>query len=283
MKNMEQMTIETNGVRLNVWVGGNGKPLVLLHGFPLSSILWRKIAPELTNEFTVVCPDLRGYGDSGKPKSGYDKRTMALDIKLLMKNLGFERFGVVGHDRGGRVAHRLALDHPESVEKLCVLDIVPTHTIFSKTNKELATAYWHWYFFLAEDLPEMLFNFKPEEVFHFFINTLGYRKGVIEESALQEYIRVIKTPGTIRAMLEDYRAAATIDYELDEQDLGKLIECPLLVIWGKQGVMERMFDVVSEWEKKAKSVTGFALPSGHFIPEEAPNELLNEIRKFFLH
>lgn len=281
MAGMRQQNMTVNGVRLNVRVGGSGKPLVLLHGAPQSSIMWRKIVPALIDNYTLVCPDLRGYGDSQKTVKGYDKRTMALDIKLLMERLGFQRYGVIGHDRGGRVAHRLALDHPDSVENLCLLDIVPTHTLFNETNKELAVAYWHWYFFQIPDLPEKLLNSDPDWVFHSFMNSLTYHIGSIEQDAMEQYKQAFKSPGAIRALLEDYRAASTIDYAHDEEDLNKKITCPLLVLWGEYGKMHELFNVLDTWKEKATNVTGTSLPAGHFVAEESPGELLEELREFY--
>ncbi|MGH8751919.1 MAG: alpha/beta fold hydrolase, partial [Burkholderiales bacterium] len=228
---MRQQRVRVNGVQLNVWSGGQGAPLVLLHGYPQTALMWRKIVPQLLPRYSVVCPDLRGYGDSDKPPGGYDKRSMALDIKLLMQALGCEKFMAVGHDRGGRVAHRLALDHSHALEKLCVLDIVPTHTLLSRTTRELAAAYWHWFFFQVPDLPELLIGSHPEQFLRFAFKTLGCPPQAIEEPVMQEYLRVFKLPGTQRAMLEDYRAAATVDFQHDAADLHNRINCPLLVLW----------------------------------------------------
>lgn len=280
MEGMKQGTFRVNGIRLNAWTGGQGKPLVLLHGYPQTAVMWRKIIPRLKENFTVVCPDLRGYGDSEKPRSGYDKRTMALDIKLLMESLGYRQFSLVGHDRGGRVGHRLALDHPDSVEKLCILDIVPTHTVFQKTTKELAASYWHWFFFQVPDLPELMISANPEEFLRSAIFSLGCAAEAIEEEAMREYIRTFKMPGTIRAVLEDYRAAATVDYEHDERDLNRKLACPVLALWGEYGKMHQLFDVLGTWKEKAQLAEGRALRSGHFIPEEAPDALLEELEKF---
>ncbi|NEU31277.1 alpha/beta hydrolase [bacterium LRH843] len=280
MDGMEQKTIKVNGVCLNVWAGGKGEPLLLIHGYPQTAIIWRKVAPRLMKRFTVVCPDLRGYGASDKPANGYDKRTMALDLKLLMEELGFQTYSVIGHDRGGRVAHRLTLDHPDSVKRLCLLDIVPTHTVFSRTTQELAAAYWHWFFFQPVDLPELLISANPEGFIRGMMNPLIYHKNGIEEEAMQEYIRAFKLPGTIRATLEDYRASAKIDFQHDEMDLGQSVHCPLLILWGKYGKMHDIFDVLDTWKEKGTSVTGRALSCGHFIPEEAPEELLKELQDF---
>ena len=280
MPGMEQRTIRANGIRLNAWIGGKGAPAVLLHGYPQTAQMWRKVAPQLLTDHTIVCPDLRGYGDSDKPRDGYDKRTMARDIHLLMESLGYKRYAVVGHDRGARVAHRLALDYPDAVTRLCVLDIVPTHTVFRDAGKELAAAYWHWFFFLTPDLPELMLGAVPEAFLRHMFRALTARAGAIEEPVLQEYTRAFTLPGTIRAGLEDYRAAATRDCEDDERDLAVKVRCPLLAIWGEYGKMHTLFDVLATWREKAADVRGRPLPCGHFIPEEAPAKLLAELRPF---
>ena len=280
MNAMQQQLVRANGVRFNVWTAGEGPPVLLLHGYPETALMWRKIVPQLLPNYRVVCPDLRGYGDSDKPRDGYDKRTMALDMKLLMEGLGFKRYAVVGHDRGARVGHRFALDHPDAVERLCVIDIVPTHAMFRSTNKELAVSYWHWFFFQVPDLPEVLIASQPEAFLRFVFRALGIVPGAIDEPVMQEYLRAFKLPGTQRATLEDYRAAATIDYQQDEQDLGRKVTCPVLALWGERGRMHPLFDVLATWREKAQRVEGKALPSGHFIPEEAPEPLLAELLPF---
>ena len=280
MTGLDQRTVRANGIRLNTWVGGKGPAVVLLHGYPQTGQMWRKVAPELLDHYTVVCPDLRGYGDSDKPKDGYDKRSMARDIHLLMEALGHRRYAVVGHDRGARVAHRLAMDYADAVTRLCVLDIVATHTVFKETGKELAAAYWHWFFFQTPDLPELMLSAVPEPFLRHMFRALTFRAGAIEEPMVQEYLRAFTLPGTIRAGLEDYRAAATRDCEDDERDLGKKLRCPVLVIWGEFGKMHSIFDVLGTWREKAENVDGHPLACGHFIPEEAPEELLAELRPF---
>jgi haloacetate dehalogenase len=272
--------VRANGVRLHAWTGGEGPSLVLLHGYPQSGIMWRKVAPQLARRFSVVVPDLRGYGDSDKPRDGYDKKTMARDIHELMVALGHAGYAVVGHDRGARVSHRLALDQPEAVTKLCVLDIVPTHTVFRDTGRELAAAYWHWFFFQVPDLPEVMMQASTEPFLRFMFRALSSEAGAIEEAAFQEYLRVFRLPGTIRAGLEDYRAAATRDFADDEADLARRVRCPVLAIWGKSGKMDSMFDVLATWRDKAGDVRGHALPCGHFIPEEAPGLLLKDLEAF---
>jgi haloacetate dehalogenase len=187
---------------------------------------------------------------------------------------------VVGHDRGARVAHRQALDYAQAVAKLCVLDIVPTHTVFDRTDRHLAAAYWHWFFFQAPDLPEIMLSAAPEPFLRAMFRALTFRAGAIEEPMVQEYLRAFTLPGTIRAGLEDYRAAATRDFEDDARELGRKIDCPVLAIWGEYGKMHTLFDVRGTWQEKARDVQGHALPCGHFIPEEAPDELLADLRVF---
>jgi haloacetate dehalogenase len=205
---------------------------------------------------------------------------MAADIHLLMQTLGHTRYAVVGHDRGARVAHRLALDHPDSVTKLCVLDIVPTHTVFRDVGRELAAAYWHWFFFQTPDLPELMLGAVPEAFLRHMFRALTYRAGAIEEAMVAEYLRAFTLPGTIRAGLEDYRAAATRDCEDDERDLDNKLRCPVLAIWGQFGKMDKLFNVLATWREKALDVRGRSLACGHFIPEEAPDELLGELNVF---
>jgi haloacetate dehalogenase len=223
---------------------------------------------------------LRGYGDSDKPRDGYDKRSMAKDISEVMSALGFESYGLVGHDRGARVAHRLAMDYPDQVRNLTILDIVPTHTVFRDTGKELAAAYWHWFFFQVPDLPEIMIANSAEPFLRHMFRALCFRQDTIEEPMFQEYLRAFRLPGTIRAGLEDYRAAATVDIADDERDLGKKLACPVLVIWGEYGKMHTLFDVLGTWKEKAANVRGHPVKCGHFIPEEAPDELLRDLVPF---
>jgi haloacetate dehalogenase len=280
MSGMRRETVRANGVRINAWVGGKGDPVVLLHGYPQTGQMWRKVVPTLLDQFAVVCPDLRGYGDSDKPRDGYDKRSMAKDIREVMSALGFESYGLVGHDRGARVAHRLAMDYPGEVRNLTVLDIVPTHTVFRDAGKELAAAYWHWFFFQVPDLPEIMIADSAEPFLRHMFRALCFRQGTIEEPMFQEYLRAFRLPGTIRAGLEDYRAAATVDIADDERDLGKKLACPVLAIWGEYGKMHTLFDVLATWKEKAANVRGHPVQCGHFIPEEAPDELLRDLLPF---
>mgnify|MGYP003684524793 FL=1 len=283
MAGMRRSTVRANGIRMNVWTGGEGPTLVLLHGYPQTGQMWHKVSPTLMKRFNLIIPDLRGYGDSEKARSGFDKKTMAKDIACLASELGHETFFLMGHDRGARVAHRLALDFPERVEKLIVLDIVPTHTIFSRTGRELAAAYWHWFYFQAPDLPEIMIRNSAEPFLQTMFRSLSWRPDAIDDLLFAEYLRAFTLPGTIRCGLEDYRAAATIDYEDDERDLGTKLSCPVYTIWGQFGKMESLFDVVDTWKEKADNVIGKSLPCGHFIPEEAPDELLSEIVPFLIN
>ena len=285
----EGRSIETSGTTIFARIGGSGPPLLLLHGFPQSHVMWHRVAPALAERFTVVCADLRGYGDSAKPPSDpdhatYSKRACAKDMVEVMAALGFERFGLAGHDRGGRVAHRLALDHPERLERLAVLDIVPTRTIFRATNQAIATAYYHWFFLIQPyDLPERLIGHDPA---YYLRRTLGGwgsgGLGAFAPEALAEYERCFRDPAALHAMCEDYRAAATIDLAHDEADLDRKIRCPLLVLWGERGLMQRHFGIVATWRERAEEdVTGRVLDCGHFLPEERPEEVTRELLAFF--
>ncbi len=280
MHGMRRQSVRANGIRLNTWTGGDGPPLVLLHGYPQTAQMWRKLTPALVKQFSIVCPDLRGYGDSDKPRDGFDKRSMAKDIAELMRELGHDHYMVVGHDRGARVGHRLALDHGDAVSRLVLLDIVPTHTVFRDTGKELAAAYWHWFFFQAPDLPEIMIRNSAEPFLRMMFRALTWQQDAIEEPMFQEYLRALLLPGTIRCGLEDYRAAATTDCADDEADLDKKLKCPVYAIWGEFGKMHALFDVVETWREKAIDVRGNPIASGHFIPEEAPQALLSDLLPF---
>jgi haloacetate dehalogenase len=271
------------------FVGGAGPPLLLLHGYPQTHAMWHRIAPALAREYTVVCPDLRGYGDSGKPASdathaAYSKRAMAQDMVDVMRSLGHPRFRLAGHDRGGRVAHRLCVDHPEAVGRVAVLDISPTRTMFAGTNRAFATAYYHWFFLIQPfDLPEKLIGADPLYYLHRKIGAWSGGLALFDSRALAEYERCFSDPATIHASCEDYRAAASIDLEHDDADVAadRKVVCPLLALWGDKGVVNRMFDPVRDWGAVATDVRGKALPSGHFLAEEAPEETLRELRTFF--
>ena len=281
--------IRTTGTEIQCVVGGAGPPLLLLHGYPQTHAMWHGVAPTLAREFTVVCPDLRGYGDSGKPASdathaAYSKRAMAQDMVELMWTLGFPRFRLAGHDRGGRVAHRLCVDHAAAVERVAVLDISPTRTMFAGTNQGFATAYYHWFFLIQPfDLPEKLIGADPLYYLHRKIGGWGTGLQHFDPRALAEYERCFADPATIHATCEDYRAAASIDLEHDDADVaaGRKVVCPLLVLWGEKGVVNRLFDPLQDWGAVALDVRGRTLPTGHFLAEEAPEETLRELREFF--
>jgi haloacetate dehalogenase len=277
--------IRTSGATINVTFGGSGSPVLLLHGYPETHAMWHKVAPELARDFSVVCPDLRGYGDSSKPKgehdhSNYSKRAMALDMVEVMGALGRESFHVVGHDRGGRVGHRLARDHGQRVKTLTVLDISPTLKMYRSTNMQFAKAYYHWFFLIQEaPIPERMLRGQGP---FYLLKRLGRGKSGLKyfsKEAMAEYVRAFKDPRTIHATCEDYRAAATIDLIHDQKDRAKL-KMPLLALWGRQGVIEALFDCLGDWREVASDVRGRSLPCGHFIPEEKPKELLAELRRF---
>ena len=282
----ERIQIETRGATINAVRGGEGAPVLLLHGYPQTLAMWHLIAPRLTASFTVVATDLRGYGDSSKPEggeehAGYSKRAMAADQVEVMQTLGFGSFAVLGHDRGGRVAHRMALDHPQSVTRLAVLDIVPTRHVFETADKELAMAYYHW-FFLSQpyDLPERLIGADPDYYLRKKLGGWGTGFDSFASEAYAEYERCFRDPRTIHASCEDYRAAATIDLEHDAADRDRKVGCPLLALWGKQGVVERLYDVLGVWRGYASDVRGRALPCGHYLAEERPEETAEELVTF---
>jgi haloacetate dehalogenase len=282
----ERVRIETEEASINAVCGGKGPPVLLLHGYPQTLVMWHLAAPRLAESFTVVATDLRGYGDSSKPEGGanhaaYSKRAMAADQVEVMEALGFGSFAAVGHDRGGRVAHRMALDYPERVTKLAVLDIVPTHYVFATADKELATAYYHWFFLIQPyDLPERLIGADPDYFLGKKLGGWGTGIEMFVPEAYAEYERCFSDPKTIHASCEDYRAAATIDLEHDEADRDQRVECPLLALWGEKGVVERLYEVLEVWSEYARNVRGRTLPCGHYLPEERPGETVGELVSF---
>ncbi len=284
----EQQRIQTSGAEINCLKGGGGPPLLLLHGYPQTHVMWHKIANRLTERYTVVITDLRGYGDSSKPASDenhtpYSKRQMALDQVEVMTELGFDEFFLAGHDRGARVAHRLTLDHPARVKKLAVLDIAPTLAMYRKTDDAFARAYYHWFFLIQpEPLPERLIGADPEFYLRVKCGLGGAGLRHFSTEAFTEYQRCFANPETVHATCEDYRAAATIDLEHDEADLATRIECPVLVLWGGNGVIERCFDALAEWRERANDVRGQSLPGGHYLAEELPEETRAEFETFFV-
>jgi haloacetate dehalogenase len=278
------------GVQINTVIGGNGPPLLLLHGHPQTHVIWHKVAPVLCERFTVIACDLRGYGDSSKPRgdeshANYSKRTMAADMLKVMQSLGHVQFRVLAHDRGARVAHRLAADHPEAVQRLVLLDIAPTLAMYEKTTEAFARAYWHWFFLIQRaPLPERLLEADPAA---YITDVMGSRSAGLapfDPRALKEYRRCLALPGTAHGICEDYRASASIDLEHDRLDLerGHRLPMPLLVLWGAQGVVQRCFDPLQEWRQVASDVDGEALPCGHYIPEEAPELLLARALPFLV-
>jgi haloacetate dehalogenase len=285
-ESFEGTRIETQGATINAVYGGEGPPVLLLHGYPQTHAMWHLVAPRLAERFTVVATDLRGYGDSSKPAggedhAGYSKRAMANDQVEVMEALGFDRFAVVGHDRGGRVGHRMVLDHPEQVSKLAVLDIIPTREVFATVDKDLATAYYHWFFLIQPyDLPEKLIGCDPVYYLRKKLGAWGTGLETFPPEILAEYERCFRDPQMIHASCEDYRAAATVDLDHDEADLGCKVECPLLALWGYNGAMQALYDLLEVWRRYAVDVHGGPIDAGHFLAEEKPEETTQELLLF---
>jgi haloacetate dehalogenase len=284
--NFRTFDVDAGGVSIHGVIGGSGPPILLLHGYPQTHVIWHRVASELAKRFTVVATDLTGYGDSEKPVSDaihtpYTKRAMARDQVSTMQAMGFNQFHLVGHDRGGRVAHRLALDYPNTVQTLTTLDIAPTLHMYRNTSDAFARAYWHWFFLIkAAPVPEKMIGVDAE----FFIRQHMSRGpkgvGIFDPVAFTEYLRCFKNPATIHAACEDYRASATTDLALDEADFGRVkIKAPTLALWSESGAVGRCFDVLASWRDCAEHVTGEAVRGGHYIPEEAPQKLLELLGK----
>jgi haloacetate dehalogenase len=284
----ESELIEVNGVKIMARKGGSGRPLLLLHGHPQTHAIWHRVAQQLAKSHTVVMTDLRGYGDSSKPQGSHDhlnysKRVMALDQIEVMRHFGFSEFDVLAHDRGARVAHRLALDHPKSVKRLVLLDIAPTLAMYEKTSNQFARSYWHWFFLIQPaPMPERLIEADPSA---YVRDVLGRRSAGLapfDARALAEYVRCIELPGAAHGLCEDYRASASIDLIHDQLDIDtkNFLHQPLLVLWGEQGVVNQCFEPLKEWSKLAVNVKGHALPCGHYIPEEAPELMLSQVQSF---
>ena len=284
----ESELIEVNGVKIMARKGGSGRPLLLLHGHPQTHAIWHRVSQQLAKSHTVVMTDLRGYGDSSKPQGSHDhlnysKRVMALDQIEVMRHFGFSEFDVLAHDRGARVAHRLALDHPKAVKRLVLLDIAPTLAMYEKTSNQFARSYWHWFFLIQPaPMPERLIEADPSA---YVRDVLGRRSAGLapfDARALAEYVRCIELPGAAHGLCEDYRASASIDLIHDQLDIDtkNFLHQPLLVLWGEQGVVNQCFEPLKEWSKLAVNVKGHALPCGHYIPEEAPELMLSQVQSF---
>ena len=280
--------INVNGVQIMARIGGSGPPLLLLHGHPQTHAIWHRVAPRLSESHTVVMTDLRGYGDSAKPAgqadhSNYAKRTMALDQLGVMRHVGFDQFDVVAHDRGARVAHRLALDHADAVQRMVLLDVAPTLAMYAQTTDAFARAYWHWFFLIqAAPLPERLIESDPAAYVRDVMGRRSAGLAPFDPRALAEYVRCLELPGAAHGLCEDYRASAGIDLVHDRLDVqaGRRLTQPLLVLWGAQGVVHQCFKPLHEWKQVADQVSGEALPCGHYIAEEAPDLLLEHVNLF---
>lgn len=282
-------TVRRDGVALHTRIGGDGPPMLLLHGHPQSMAMWHRVAPVLAKHFTLVLLDLRGYGDSARPMPSpghiaHSKREMALDAMAVMAHHGFDRFDVLAHDRGARVAHRLAADHPEAVQRLMLLDIAPTLAMYERTGEAFARAYWHWFFLIQPPpLPEALIGSDPVRYVRSVMGSRHAGLAPFDAAALAEYERCAALPGTAEAVCEDYRASASIDLDHDRADLaaGRRLSQPLRVLWGEHGTVARCFDVLALWRECAANVSGHSLPCGHYIAEEAPDRLIAEALSFF--
>ena len=281
----EERRVATSGAEIFVRTAGSGEPLLLLHGYPQTHAMWHLVAPRLAERYTVVCPDLRGYGASSKPASDpahltYSKRATAEDLVEVMTALGFDRFRLAGHDRGGRVAHRLALDHLGRVERLAVLDIIPTHHVFTNIDQRVATGVYHWFFLIQPaPFPETLIGHDPAFFLRWSLKSWSAgRDDFFAPEALAAYEAAFADPATIHATCEDYRAGASVDLEHDTADLGRRVSCPTFVLWGEKGKPQ---DLAAIWRSFADTVTGKALPAGHFLAEELPDETAAALAEFF--
>ena len=279
-ENFSKQIITVDGIDIFCRVGGEGPPLLLLHGYPQTHVMWHKVVPELSKHFTCVCADLRGYGASGKPQTTadhapYSKRAMAADMVGVMKALGHDQFKVLAHDRGARVAHRIAMDWPERVERMVILDIAPTREMYAGTTDAFARTYWHWFFLIQPSpLPEEAILANPEAFVRRKCGSWGSGGEALSEDAMQAYLDGFSDPATIHAACEDYRAAATIDIEHDDADGDRKVECPMLILWGEKGAIEAHFDCLALWRLRASHVTGGTIPCGHYLAEERPDDVL---------
>ena len=274
-------------INIAVCTKGDGPPLLLLHGYPQTGYIWHKIAPLLAKDFTVIVADLRGYGDSDKPPTSadhavYSKRAMAADMIAVMAALGHQQFFVAGHDRGGRVAHRLARDYPQAVERLAVLDIAPTAMMYDTTDMQFATSYYHWFFLIQPaPFPETLIGHDPKFFLESKMRHWGKDRSAITDDAFDDYLRCFSNPDTIHASCEDYRASASIDLEHDAADAGQKLDIPLLVLWGATAMVGNKYDMLAAWREVAVDVSGFSVPGGHYLPEESPHETYQALLDFF--
>lgn len=275
------VTARVNGIRMHYVAAGAGPLIMLLHGWPQTWYCWRKVIPALAERYTVVAPDLRGYGLTDKPASGYDKRTMAADIRALVHHLGFEKAVLLGHDRGARVAHRYGLDHPDDIERLVVLDVIPTRAMWDRLDLALARGFWHWLFHLQPDLPELLVAGRVETYLRYFFERWTYNRPPVEE-AVAEYVRAFSRPGALRAGFDDYRASFPDDFDLDEASAqaGDKLRMPLLALWGGAGLVGTL-PALDIWRQYADDVRGESIPEcGHFLPEERPDAVLDCLLDF---
>lgn len=290
MEGFKKETLHVNGVDIVLRHGGEGPPLLLMHGNPFTHLSWNRVAPDLARRFTVVTPDLRGYGDSSKPDGGddhyaYSFREMGKDMVEVMKKLGFDRFAAAGHDRGGRVLHRMCLDHPDTIKKACFVDMLPQHHLLNNVTFSWGKFSWHWFFMIQPTpYPETMINNDPEFFIRKKLSKTDQGTKFFVPEALDEYIRCIKNPRTVYAMCEDYRATVSCDLDMDIADFnaGKRVTCPSFLLWGATGGVGRNHDAKEVWSKYATNIVGtLAAPSGHYVQEEAPKETLEVMQKFF--
>lgn len=283
-----QGRMAVSGTEIAYRIAGQGEPLLLLHGHPQTQAIWHNVAPHLTSQFTVVLADLRGYGDSGKPEPDaehlrYSKREMAQDQFELMAALGFSQFSVIAHDRGARVAHRLALDHPQAVKRMVLMDIAPTLAMYQQTSEAFARAYWHWFFLIRPaPLPETLIRADPDLYLRSVMGSRSAGMQPFTDEAYADYLRCLQLDGTARGICEDYRASAAVDLQHDQIDrnASRKVRCPLLILWGEKGTVGTCFAPLEEWAKVAEDVQGEALPCGHYLAEEQPQLLLEKVLPF---
>jgi haloacetate dehalogenase len=284
----EEFDIPTDGTSVHGVRGGNGPPLLLLHGIPETHLMWHRVAPHLAERYTVVATDLRGYGDSGKPPSTadhepYSMRAIGRDQVGVMRHLGYDQFSIAGHDRGARCAYRLALDHPDAVLRLAVMDVIPVGDAYNRADKNFSLLYWQWSFLAApEPAPEQFINAAPANLAEFMLNNWSEVKDAFPTEVRGEYIEKWNHPDTVHAICEEFRASATLDYQQDEADRGnRKISCPVLFLWSQRGSVAKLYDdPLAIWQEWADDVRGSPVPVGHFIPEEAPEETARQLLNF---